>query len=433
MQPLTISLLLLAAFALPAAQALDVGVAACDITPDVTTYQVPLAGYGARQGKPAEGVHDPLKAKVLYLRDGKTEVALITCDLRSITPEFVNQIAEKSRSLGSVSDALFVCASHTHAGPSMYPQSFWQFQFGVYEPAIVEIMSTSVAHALAEAVKNAAPARIGFGETQLKGFTHNRRWGYDTATRETAGEKPQTNPRLWVMRVDDTSGKCRAVLVNFATHPTIAGADNMRVSAEWPGVLQRKLENAIPGAVVLYSNGAEGDQSPEGATGSDDFARIEDFGTRLADEARKVAEDITTSPDLSVSMVHRKVDLPEITFSEGARSGPYVSLLQPAMEALPRKTDLWLLRIGDTVLVGLPGEPLCTVGMATEKAVRDQGFKQAIVVGLSSDYIGYIVNAQEYAHAGYEVDSRSYYGPGLGAFLVDQAGKAAGDMRAAMK
>ncbi len=433
MRHVTVSLLFLIVLAVPAARALDVGVAACDITPDVKAYQVPLAGYGAREGKPAEGVHDPLKAKVLYLRDGTTEAALITCDLRSITPEFVNQIAEKSRSLGSVSESLFVCASHTHAGPSMYAEPFWQFQFGVYDPPIVDAMSTSVAQALAEAVKHAAPARIGFGETQVEGFTRNRRWSYDTAAREAAGEAPLTNPRLWVMRVDDPDGTCRAVLVNFATHPTIAGADNMRVSAEWPGVLQRELERAFPDAIALYCNGAQGDQSPNGAKGTDDFGRIDDYGTRLAQQAEKVAEDIATSAEVSVSMVHRKVALPEITFSEGARTGPHVALLQPAMEALPRTADLWLLRLGNTVLVGLPGEPLCAVGMATERAVRKQGFENAIVVGLSSDYIGYIVNAQEYAHGGYEVDSRSYYGRGLGAFIADEAGLAAGEMRVGMK
>ena len=47
------------------ANALDVGVAGCDITPDVKVHKVPLAGYGARHGQPATGVHDSLHAKVL--------------------------------------------------------------------------------------------------------------------------------------------------------------------------------------------------------------------------------------------------------------------------------------------------------------------------------------------------------------------------------
>ena len=49
-------------------KALEVGVASCDITPDVKAHAVPMAGYGARKGQPATGVHDPLHAKILFLR-----------------------------------------------------------------------------------------------------------------------------------------------------------------------------------------------------------------------------------------------------------------------------------------------------------------------------------------------------------------------------
>lgn len=411
------------------ASALDVGVASCDITPDVSAHVVPLAGYGAREGKPAEGVHDRIQAKVLYFRDGDTETALITADLRSITPELTQQISEKTRHLGTVSENLLVSASHTHAGPAMYPEPFWQFQFGAYDPAIVEAMSTSVADAIAEAVENAAPARVGFGEQIIEGFTRNRRWEYDTAAREAAGEKPLTRPRLWVMRVDDLDGDLRAILVNFATHPTIAGADNMHVSAEWPGALQRELEKAYLGVVALYTNGAEGDQSPDGGAGDDDFARIDHFGARLAARVQSLAEGITGETDLTVSALAIQPTLPEITFSEGIRTGLYAHMLEPALEALPRTADVRMLRIGDTVLVGLPGEPICAVGMAVEEVVREQGFKNAIVLGLASDYIGYIVNEQEYAHGGYEVDLRSYYGPGLGDFFVKEIGASVDALR----
>lgn len=414
---------------LQSAFALDVGIASCDITPDVATHVVPLAGYGAREGKPADGIHDRLHAKVLYFRDSDTETTLITTDLRSVTPELTQQIAGKTRHLGAVSENLLVCASHTHAGPAMYAQPFWQLQFGVYDPAIVERMSASIATALAEAKDNAAPAKIGFGEEFSDGFTRNRRWEYDTAAREAAGEKPLTHPRLWVMRVDDLDGKPRAILVNFASHPTIAGADNMHVSAEWPGVLQRELERTFPGIVALYSNGAEGDQAPNAGPGDDDFARIERFGKALAERVRGLAEKIDCVPDLTVSALAIKPALPEITFSEGAKSGPYAQMLEPALDALPRQADIRMLRIGNTALVGLPGEPICAVGLAVEEAVRAQGFEHAVVLGLASDYIGYIVNEPEYAHGGYEVDLRSYYGPGLGTFFVREIGAAVGALR----
>ena len=112
-------------------------------------------------------------------------------------------------------------------------------------------------------------------------------------------------------------------------------------------------------------------------------------------------------------------------FSPGARSGPYKSYEPLAHEALPKKAEIQVLRIGDTALAGLPGEPICEVGMDTQKQVAAAGFKNVLTIGLANDYLGYIVNEKEYPHGGYEVDQRSYYGPGLGKLLASKAGEAA--------
>jgi len=55
-----------------------------------------------------------------------------------------------------------------------------------------------------------------------------------------------------------------------------------------------------------------------------------------------------------------------------------------------------------------------------------------VVVGLANDYLGYIVNEAEYAHGGYEVDARSYYGPGLGTFMAEKAAATAHILRASV-
>ena len=102
-------------------KALDVGVARCDITPDVSGHKVPLAGYGARQGRPSTGVHDPLHAKVLFFRDGKTSMAVVTCDLRSVTPQLKQQALQKATDLGLTVDTLFLCASHNSRRPLHLP------------------------------------------------------------------------------------------------------------------------------------------------------------------------------------------------------------------------------------------------------------------------------------------------------------------------
>ena len=411
--------------AVVSANALEVGVASCDITPDVRGHKVPLAGYGARKGQPSTGVHDPLHAKVLFFRDGKKSMALVTCDLRSVTPQLKQQALQKAADLGLSVDTLFLCASHTHDGPSIFPEKFWQLQFGECDPAVIDAMSSAIAAGLHAAARDLAPARVGFGSERLDGFTRNRRWHYDNDARKAAGETAALNPILSILRVDGSNGKCRALLVHFATHPTLLGASNMLVSAEWPGVLQQTLEAAFPGAVALYCNGAEGDQSPDGAKGADEFERVKDFGTRLALRAQSVAKQIETKPNQPIGIVRITPELPPIEFSPGARNGPYKSYEPLAHAALPKQAEIQVLRIGDTALAGLPGEPICEVGMDTQKQVAAAGFKNVLTIGLANDYLGYIVNDKEYPHGGYEVDERSYYGPGLGSLLASKAGEAA--------
>src|SRR5207249_1058002 len=207
--PVSLALGLSCLVATRTAPGLEVGVASCDITPDVNAHKVPLAGYGARKGKPSTGVHDPLHAKVLFLRDGRKSMALVTCDLRSVTPQLKQQALQKAADLKLSPDTLFLCASHTHDGPSIYPEKFWQVQFGESDPALADAMISAIAGGLRTAAKNLAPARVGFGSVRLEGFTRNRRWRYDNEARRAAGETPAVNPILSVLRVDNEVGQCR--------------------------------------------------------------------------------------------------------------------------------------------------------------------------------------------------------------------------------
>ena len=411
------------------AHSLDAGFASADITPDVVAHKVPMAGYGARQGKPSTGVHDRLHAKVMFVRDTNASFAIITCDLRSVTPELKQLVVDKAPGLGLTTANVMLSASHTHSGPSIFREKFWQVQFGVFDPAILDGMSTAIADSLKNAVASAAAVRVGFGSGKVDGFTENRRWEYDTDARVKAGETPAMNPVVSVIRFDRMDGTCAGLFVNFATHPTILPAGNMQISADWPGVMQARLEEAFPGSIAMFANGAEGDQAPAGDKGADDFAKVDDFGSRLAREVQRIAGDVKTEPNLTAASVQIMPALPEVVFSPGALRGPYSQMGPMAVEALPKRAEIQAFRIGTTAIVTMPGEPICEVGLDAQQRLAALGFAQSIVIGLANDYIGYIVNEKEYAHAGYEVDSRSYYGAGLGALIAEQVGEAAKQLK----
>ena len=64
-----------------------------------------------------------------------------------------------------------------------------------------------------------------------------------------------------------------------------------------------------------------------------------------------------------------------------------------------------VVRVGDRLLLGAPGEPSVEMGRRFEAAVRPQlppGVREPVVVGLANDYMGYLTTPEEYQMQHYE-------------------------------
>src|ERR1043166_3603137 len=70
------------------------GTARVDITPPIGT---PLQGFGARRGEPSTGVHDPLYARVLVLKNARSQLVIVSCDLMGVTRNLYDAIFDKVR------------------------------------------------------------------------------------------------------------------------------------------------------------------------------------------------------------------------------------------------------------------------------------------------------------------------------------------------
>ncbi len=91
------------------------GAAEVDITPDPGLM---MDGYVGREGVNL-GTHDPLMAQVLILRrESQPKIVIVTLDLLAVSADFTNPLRQKLADvIGTVSDAVIICASHTHCGP----------------------------------------------------------------------------------------------------------------------------------------------------------------------------------------------------------------------------------------------------------------------------------------------------------------------------
>jgi hypothetical protein len=67
--------------------------------------------------------------------------------------------------------------------------------------------------------------------------------------------------------------------------------------------------------------------------------------------------------------------------------------------------EIQVIRVGDRVLLDVPGEPSVEMGRRFEATIRPvlpAGVKEPVVVGLSNDYMGYLTTPEEYEMQHYE-------------------------------
>jgi neutral ceramidase len=213
--------------------ALRASVARADITPPAGEQ---MWGYESRR-QPATGMLDPLFARVLVLEAGPQSaprrLALVTLDLgRSFGPGSLARLREAAKQSSGIS-CLLVAASHTHSAPVV------KDEYRAAPPAWEQAALDRIGRAIAEAAKGLQPARIGVG-TGAVYIGHNRlRVNADGTVswferNQTRIPTAPVDPTVTVLRVDRADGTPLAVLVNYACHPVVFGADNLRYSADFP-------------------------------------------------------------------------------------------------------------------------------------------------------------------------------------------------------
>ncbi len=391
-------------------QELLAGASRVDITPDIQKIRIQLGGYGARLNMPPTGVHDPLYARALALQTGEQQVVLVALD-QLLVPASLTEAVLREAKLRP--EQLFMAASHTHCAPdSMGLNARARFALpgvGRFLPEFLKFTTGRIVEAMHQARARMRPARLSVAAEALPNLNRNRR-----------GAKI-TDPMMTVLRVEEAARQRPiGALVVYAAHPTIYPHTMMQVSAEFPGVLQSRLEAALgAGAVALYMNGAQGDVSPVADEGKDDHERVRLYGEKLATHAMRLLRNTKPlAPKLRTAQI--SVALPEARphpqFSESAGREykvPESLLKQLVKQLIPPTAPVSLVGLGALALVGFPGEPITALGLEARAIGQKHGFQHIAPVALVNDWIGYILTREEYEKGGYEA-TVSFNGPEAG-------------------
>jgi len=416
---------------------LIVGAAKVDITPDPQEKQFLLNGYSDRKKLPATGVLDRVHARAIVGSDREGKLfGLVSADLCWVSNDLHDEVSKRLQPHGFDEHNLMLAATHTHSSFGGYDRTFIiKRLFGKFDKEILEHAASLIAQAVVEAKDAMRPARLEIAVEQIANMNRSRLdpafvFGADE-TESAVRPDPERYPvdeRLTVVRIVEADSKPIGAVVHFAAHPTILSPKNMKVSADFPGVLCSRMEEALGSeAVALYLNGTLGDTAPVPDWESDvetEITDMKDYGNELADAAIGILEFAKPLPIERIAYNTTPVRIPRVIVRQFRRLKlpSFLSKLVYSKKHIPFQA----MRIGDLVLLAIPGELTTEVGRELEKLCPED--TRCLVVAPANSYVGYLVTPQQYEDGGYASDT-CFFGPNTLDFVKASAQEALSGVR----
>lgn len=385
----------------------------------VITPPVGSSLYGYFQDRRSTGIRDNLEANAMILQQGKTVVAMVACDLISVTDETKNLVLEFARNQLSVPVThLLLHATHTHTGPLTRVPEKSIYERGFYvSPAYLKLLPALIAGSIKIAWETREDMLVGFGQTQAKGIAFNRRYLVDdgrvvtnprTSYQKIIKSAGPVDETLSIVKITTAAGKVKGLVLNFACHPDTIGGT--LISADWPGLVRRKLESQFPGIFTIVFNGPSGDINHinpfDNQTRS--AAISERISTVIQEATSSVLDKIETKPLLELHVETKKISLPyrKITPEEVKQARETLKKNIPAdclqkliatqtvnlakERAKKKSIPVECVVVGldqKAGLVGLPGEVFTQIGLDIKST---SPFPYTLVIQNSNTALGYV-------------------------------------------
>lgn len=391
----------LACSSVPSLGQIRVGIGVADITPPIGGL---TAGYSSADA--TTGVHDQLSARILLLESDLCKLALVSCDLCVFNPL---ELHKEVVALGF--DRLLFCNTHTHAGPKMN-QDF---------PSKESPWSVTISKRILAAIKAAQSSMF---DGYFQASNTKIQLGYNRLIRRgdfalTYFDNPERIPygpvddQVGVIRITDSDGRVRGVLVNYACHPVVLGPRNVLLSADYPGVTRRLVEEDLEDdAICIFFQGGAGDINPlflaRDKTRDRDFEIVERMGESLATEVQRALSFIEDQPGKSQSLTSL------------SSSGPFAHRFETEQTVTLGTTTIL---INDEIgIVTMPGEPFHKFG----KDIRElSNLKHMYLFGYccnaAYDWPAYLPDLVSAARGGYGASENTRAEVGAGESLINKA------------
>ena len=247
-----------------------------------------LAGFSPyvplREGnRLAEGIHDPIWARALALRDTTGEtVVLVAADLPGLGRKHTGPVRRRvSRELGIPESHVILHSTHTHSAPDA--SGYWSTLMRGHNRRYTTRLREQLYAAIAQALDALRPASLTTATTRHVACQDRRSGalkteencrlpainnriddasaGYDRFVLQRDLRDPIVgNTRIVAAALTATdTGETIATLVNWHNHPDTLGSANRLLSSDYPHYLREYVERAR-GGVAVFVAGTVGNQ-----------------------------------------------------------------------------------------------------------------------------------------------------------------------------
>jgi len=402
---------------------------------DITPRKLPVIVNGMFEERTATSVHDPLYSRCLVLDDGSARVAIAVVDNCLMPRELLDEAKRLAHdATGIPTDRILISATHTHSAPSVMGAlgSDADAEYSRFLPA-------KIAEGIELAVKNLAPARVGWAVASAPEHTHCRRWilrpdrvrtdpfgqptvrammhpGYQNP--DFVGPAGPVDPALSVFSVQSPDGRPIALLANYSMHYFGAPA----LSADYFGRFSDKLKelvgarDASPAFVAMMSQGTSGDLHWMDYSQPPRSENIDAFAEKVARLAYEAYAKIQHRDWVPIEMREKKLalsvrlpDAKRLAWAKEVLAGmkgrkptalPEIYAREQLLLAEQPKRELKLqaVRIGDLGVVGIPCEVFGVTGL---KIKAYSPLVPTFVIELANGAEGYIPPLEQHRLGGY--------------------------------
>lgn len=421
------------------------------ITPPVGTR---MSGFGGRdEEKGAEDIHDDLHVRALYAEHEGESVLIVGYDLLFFSRENADRMkAAIGRVLDFSPRQILLNSSHTHVGPCV---STWGYERRVLpDRDYLNAVEAGSCEAALAARKEAREVSLWIGATTTGVPVSRRRPGPDGQAQWRPYPEADICRSLPLCLMKDADDNPVCLLYSISCHPSSIGG--WSISADYPGVACRLLDEHLGAPCSLFLQGAGGDAKAfvttrgHDATGlpsfqGTDWAGVEEAGALAASEAISALPDLEpASPRIASHLLETQWPLEPLPGRAGfekaleetspARSISVREHLARLDQGLPNPTVANILAHGIQLaegcrLVAIEGE---MVGELGNHLIAQYDDGVTMPLGYSNGAGLYLPSTRMLPQGGYEVDSHHEYGYGavLAPGMEDILRDAVAEMRA---